>query len=284
MPAFRGIGVRPYFTYLVVTALLISGCRALTRPAALPNKNRIQVDQLVFNSNFVLASDHRLVRELTAERDDICQTLSLPCGTEPIEVYLFNDAETYRQFLLEHFPSVPSRRAFFLETDTRLCVYAHWGDRVAEDLRHEVSHGYLHAVAPGLPLWLDEGLAEFFEVPRGQAGLNWPHVELLADMMHHDGWQPNLKELELLTDAGQMDQRHYAEAWAWVYFLLNSDSQSRELLISYIADLRALGRVEPLSVRLSAKHSEPERTLAEYLTELKRDIVAQKSNETQIAK
>src|SRR5688572_13897508 len=111
MPAFRGIGVRQYFTYLVVTALMISGCRALTQPAALPNKNRIQVDQLVFNSNFVLASDHRLVRELTAERDDICQILSLPCGTEPIEVYLFNDAETYRQFLLEHFPSVPSRRA-----------------------------------------------------------------------------------------------------------------------------------------------------------------------------
>jgi hypothetical protein len=284
MPAFRGVGVRPSFIYLIFVALVISGCRALTRPAALPSKHRVQVDQLVFNSNFVLAGDHRLVRELTAERDDICQTLSLPCGTEPIEVYLFEDAETYRQFLLEHFPSVPSRRAFFLETDTRLCVYAHWSDRVAEDLRHEVSHGYLHAVAPGLPLWLDEGLAEFFEVPRGNAGLNGPHVELLSDMMHHDGWQPDLKELEQLTDAGQMDQRHYAEAWSWAYFLLKSDAESHQLLISYIADIRAHGRVEPLSLRLAARYAEPEHALAEYLTGLKDDIVAQKSNEQQIAK
>jgi hypothetical protein len=155
---------------------------------------------------------------------------------------------------------------------------------VAEDLRHEVSHGYLHAVAPGLPLWLDEGMAEFFEVPRGNTGLNWPHVELLADMMQHDGWQPNLKELELLSEAGQMDQRHYAEAWAWVYFLLNSDARSRQLLLSYVADLRQHGRVEPLSVRLASHYVEPERTLAEYFTELKRDIVAKKSHEMQIAK
>jgi hypothetical protein len=283
MPAFRGTGVRPNLIHLAVAAVLVSGCSVLPRPATLPNKHRVEVDQLVFNSNFVLASDHRLVRELTAERDDICQTLSLPSGTEPIEVYLFEDAESYRRFLLEHFPSVPSRRAFFLETDTRLCVYAHWGDRVAEDLRHEVSHGYLHAVAPGLPLWLDEGLAEFFEVPRSNAGLNGPHMELLSDMMHHDGWQPDLKELEQLTDAGQMDQRHYAEAWAWAYFLLNSDAQSRQLLVSYIADVRERGPVEPLSMRLAARYAEPERALAEYLTGLKRDIVAQKSGESQIA-
>ena len=47
-----------------------------------------------------------------------------------------------------------------METDTRLTVYAYWGDRVAEDLRHEVTHGYLHTMVPHVPLWLDEGLAQ----------------------------------------------------------------------------------------------------------------------------
>ena len=61
---------------------------------------------------------------------------------------------------------VSHRRAFFVETDTQLSVYAQWGDRVAEDLRHEVTHGYLHAVVPNVPLWIDEGLAEFL---RGSA-------------------------------------------------------------------------------------------------------------------
>ncbi len=58
-------------------------------------------------------------------------------------------------------PSFPARRAFFVETDTRLAVYAYWGDRIAEDLRHEVAHGYLHACVPadsalaGRGLWLN---------------------------------------------------------------------------------------------------------------------------------
>jgi hypothetical protein len=278
------MGVRFIYLQLFAALLAIAGCRSIPRQAALPSKYQLQADQLVLNSDFVLSADHRLVRDLTAERNDICQTLGLPPGNEPVEVYLFRDAETYREFLLRHFPSVPSRRAFFLETDTRLTVYAHWSDRVAEDLRHEVAHGYLHAVAPGLPLWLDEGIAEYFEVPRGTNGMNRPHMDLLADMMHHDGWRPNLERLEQLADASQMDQRHYAEAWAWVYFLLHSDPQTTQLLTEYLADVRAHGRAEPLSARLATKYTEPARTLAQYLTDLNGGVVASKSNELPIAK
>ena len=143
-----------------------------------------------------------------------------------------------------------------------------------EDLRHEVAHGYLHAVAPGLPLWLDEGLAEYFEVPRGLGGLNRPHVDLLSDMAEHDGWQPNLVRLEKLTDAAQMDQRDYAESWAWVYFMLHSPPERRELLSAYLADMRAKGSTEPISVRLAALHVEPELPLMAYIATLKKETIA----------
>jgi uncharacterized protein DUF1570 len=276
--------VRLLFLSTAAVLLAIGGCRSMPRQAVLPSKYQLQADQLLVNSDFVLSPDHRLMRDLTSERNDICQTLGLPPGNEPIEVYLFRDAESYAQFLLRHFPSVPSRRAFFLETDTRLTVYAHWSDRVAEDLRHEVAHGYLHAVAPGLPLWLDEGIAEYFEVPRGTNGMNRPHVDLLADMMQHDGWRPDLVRLEQLSDAAEMDQRHYAEAWAWVYFLLHSDPQTTQMLTEYLTDVRAHGRVEPLSARLGTKYAEPASTLAEYLTDLNGEVVASKNNGVQIAK
>ena len=139
---------------------------------------------------------------------------------------------------------------------------------MAEDLRHEVAHGYLHAVVPGMPLWLDEGLAEYFEVPRGHGGLNRPHLELLSDMAAHGQWQPDLARLEQLTNAADMEQIHYAEAWAWVYFLLNSEPRKRELLINYLAELGKHGRSEPLSARLAALHTQPGRNLTEYLAEL----------------
>jgi hypothetical protein len=114
--------------------------------------------------------------------------------------------------------------------------------------------------------------------------MNRPHVDLLADMMQHDGWRPNLKRLEHLTDAAELDQRHYAEAWAWVYFLLHSDPQSKQLLTSYLADVRANGRVEPLSTRLATRYVEPERTLAEYMTGLNGEAVASTRSQLQIVK
>jgi hypothetical protein len=249
-----------------LTALPVTfGCRGIPQPAPAPSAHELCVGQLRFVSDFQLREDNPLVRELADERQDVYDTLGLPSGNEQITVYLFRDAQHYGEFLSRYFPSVPSRRAFFLETDTALTVYAHWSDRFAEDLRHEVAHGYLHAVAPGLPLWLDEGLAEYFEVPRGNGGLNRPHLDLLADMTEHEGWRPDLARLEQLKNAAAMEQLDYAESWAWVYFLLHSDSSTRELLTNYLTDVRTRGNPEPLSTRLAEYRSEPEQQLALYL-------------------
>jgi hypothetical protein len=260
--------MRPGLFALILLAIS-TGCRGLPQPARAPGAHSLQAGQLRITSDFALAADHRLVRDLAAEREDVGRTLGLPMTDEPIEVYLFSNSDRYREFLARYFPNVPSRRAFFLETDTSLVVYAHWSDRVAEDLRHEVAHGYLHASVSGLPLWLDEGLAEYFEVPRGHDGLNRPHVELLSEMIRLEKWQPDLVRLEQLRDASQMQQIDYAEAWAWVHFLLRSGDESRGLLFSYLADLRNDGRVEPLSARLAADNMASPHLLAQYLASLK---------------
>src|SRR3954451_14415012 len=253
---------RPRLLLLMLPLLAANGCRTFSQPMnlppqvkipqsmRLPDTHQVTVGQLVFHSDFELSADHRLLRQLRAERDDICRTTGLTSSNESIHVYLFHDADQYQQFLKYNFPTVPSRRAFFLETDTRLAVYAHWSDRVAEDLRHEAAHGYLHASVPRMPLWLDEGLAEYFEVPQCQNGLNRPHVDLLSDMAQHENWHPNLPRLERLTDAAQMDQRDYAESWAWVYFFLKSPPERREILTTYLADLRTHAASDQLSVRL----------------------------------
>jgi hypothetical protein len=267
---------------LLAVQILCAGCRGLPRepvrmPAPvkvpesyrLPSASQLPAGQLIFHSDFELPADHRLIRELVAEREYVDDTLGLTPSNEPIDVYLFRDAERYQEYLKKNFPNVPSRRAFFLETDTRLAVYAHWNDRVAEDLRHETAHGYMHASLPNIPLWLDEGLAEYFEVPRGLNGLNRPHVDLLSDMTEQDHWRPNLARLEKLTDAAQMDQRDYAEAWAWVYFFLNSPPERRAILTTYLADLHGRGAIEPMSIRLAALQVEPEQPMAAYLATLK---------------
>jgi hypothetical protein len=273
--------MRRLLSVLTIAALLLSiGCAGLRpfsvfdkSPAAhaLPSKYQLTAGQLLFRSDFVVPGGHRLVRELTAERDEICQALSMPQSDEPIIVYLFPDNETYSACVAKHFPGVLPRRAFFLETDTELSVYAHWGDRIAEDLRHEVAHGYLHAVAPGLPLWLDEGLAEYFESPRSSAGVNVAHVELLLDLIAHRGWRPNLERLERLSDISEMDQQSYAEAWAWAYFLLETGPERREMLTAYLFDTRSRrGLTQTISTRLHKTSADPEQQLLQLLSQFQR--------------
>ncbi len=254
---------------IVGVACLAGGCaHPWTARLTLPARYSLVRDQLVIHSDFPLATNHRLVTELTAVRNDLGQRLGIPFSDEPIQVYLFENEEEFRGFVRLYHPELPNRRAFFLETDTRLQIYAQWGDRVGEDLRHEVTHGYLHATVPNLPLWLDEGIAEYYEVPRGSRGLNRTNLECLAAALEHRRRQPDLARLETFEPSREMTQEDYAEAWAWVYFLLETRREHRGILREYLEDLRRFGSAEPLSGRLRQAVPEPDRALAALVQSL----------------
>ena len=249
--------------------LFLPGCTSLSsRPSALPLKHTLVLDPLVVYSDFALPPHHRLLEELVLERNELLAKLQLPKSEELLNVYLFDNEERFREFIRQYYPGFPQRRAFFVESDTRLAVYAQWGDRVAEDLRHEVAHGYLHSVVPNLPLWLDEGLAEYAEVPRGHAGLNRPHLTLLLDKLASFGWKPDLSRLERLISASEMTQLDYAEAWAWTHWLMESDSARRQIVQGYLEELRKGEVVPPFSVRLHGWFAQPEPLLISHLRTL----------------
>ena len=252
---------------LAVAATL--GCAGVfERTAALPVRHAVVLDQLVIHSDSRLAKQDRLFDDLRALRDTLKATLALQLSSEPIHVYLFENENRFKAFLNKFYPDFPDRRAFFVQNENSLAVYAHRGDRVAEDLRHEVTHGYLHASFPGIPLWLDEGLAEYFETPRGDSGLNRPHVALLNTLLARDGWRPNLSRLEHFTSASEMKQADYAESWAWVHTLLETIPQRRELMQSFLRTMRRDGPPEPLSVVVARSMSDPDQVVVDHLTQL----------------
>jgi hypothetical protein len=217
---------------------------------ALPRRTELVAGQLVIHADFSLAGQHRLVRELEAMRADVSQELGLPISDEPVHLYLFENPVRYEAFVAARFPAFPARRAFFVETDTTLSVFAAWQDRIAEDLRHETTHGYVHAVVPAIPLWLDEGIAEYFELPGTEQGRHAAHLAHLSGRIIEGTWRPDMERLESLEKAGEMSQDHYAEAWCWVHWLLTTTPQRRTLLQEYLADVRRDPATAPLSVRL----------------------------------
>ena len=230
----------------MLTATLTSGGDA----DGLPTRSEVTAGQLVIHADFPIAGQHRLVRELDGLRTDVSQELGLPVSDEPVNLYLFETTDRYDAFVARRFPTFPARRAFFVETDTSLSVFAAWQDRIAEDLRHETTHGYVHAVVPAVPLWLDEGIAEYFETPRSDHGLHRGHVAHLAGRLLEGTWRPDLGRLEALSAAGEMSQDHYAESWCWVHWLLRTTPERKKILQDYLADVRRDPATPPLSVRL----------------------------------
>jgi len=250
-------------------AAVVAGCAMQHDTASrLPSGHSFERGQLVVYSDFELPPQHRLIEEVVAQRRDIADALALPLAAEPVNVYLFDTRQAYSSYMLLHYPDLPPRRAFFVEDDTTLSVFAFWGDRVAEDLRHEVTHGYLHATAPNLPLWLDEGLAEFYETGRGAAGLNQEHLTMLLERHKTGAWHPNLPRLETVTDPLRLTRLDYAEAWLWTHFLMDARTGRRDLLRTQLKRLRVDGYFSPLSKALFDFEDEPERAVVQHLYQL----------------
>ena len=257
------------FTVFLAASFDLVGC-VLVRPNQHwePFPYEIEKKQLVIHSDAQLSRKQRLIDELAEQRALINSKLSLNPTETPIHVYLYADESAYTNFMNLRFPEMAARRAIFVGTDAQLSVYAYWGDHVAEDLRHEVSHGYLHAAVPNLPLWLDEGLAEYFEGGAGRHGYNPAHAEMLVAQAESSDWKPELTRLEALDSAAAMTQQDYAESWAWVHFLLETDERA-EVLTSYLHDLADGNPAEPLSTRIGRQLIVPQSALAEHIRTLR---------------
>jgi hypothetical protein len=217
----------------------VIGCHSSSVPKTrqLPKHCEIDLDQLKILSDIEISRDDPLLKELVHLRKEVRSTLKLPEATRPVTVYLFRDESRYMQYMQERHPTLPARRAFFIGTPKELMVYAYWGEKTLEDLRHEYTHGVLHASLRTVPLWLDEGLAEYFEVsPDQPVGLNRDHAENLAISIQN-GWRPDLRRLEQIEDVSQMQRADYQEAWAWIHYLLQGTPDGPQVLTDYLKTL-----------------------------------------------
>lgn len=268
-----GMPIRPLNPALVSIGLtLIAGCSTLRPTAATlekpeklgtiagmaaitpPSKNTLRSSQYVFFSDLELKADNPLFAELGDMREQIVRELQLPSSSTLIQVYLFEDRDKYDRFMKVRYPDLPKRRAFFVAQPRtvgggdELLVYTFWGDRLKQDLRHELTHALLHSVLRDVPLWLDEGLAEYFELAPGTNGVNAAHLEQLR----RGPFSPDLSRLEQLNQVSQMTPAEYRESWAWVHLMLRGPAEGKTALLSYLQQLRSTASPGPIQPRLTA--------------------------------
>jgi hypothetical protein len=224
----------------------------------------------LFLSDFEIKRDLPVFKDLATLRDQVYKELQLPSSSLVVQVYLFESRPLYAAYMEKHY-NLPARRAFFIGGQARLggpkdlYVYTFWDPtRIQQDLRHELTHALLHSVLQDVPLWLDEGLAEYFEQPSANQGLNLTHLQKL----HAEPLKPDLARLENLKNVPEMTPEAYRESWAWVHLMLRSRPEARKILLDYLHQCRDTPTPPPLRPRLLALWSAPENVLLKHLAQL----------------
>ncbi len=205
-----------------------------------------QADLRTFSTKqYVIHTDLNdlLAREL-AEELDFCfeefsrrmsmfEGLGRPGSDKPFNVYLFSRRADYSKFTGGEFPNTGG---VFVARKRALAVYLEEQGReqMRKTLRHEAFHQYAYEkIGSGLPVWLNEGLAQLFEesirldqqlrvglVPpdrlrqlqRDVAQGKLVDFELIL-RLNEDGWA------KTLADRGRAATQ-YTQAWAMVHFLI----------------------------------------------------------------
>ena len=220
-------------------------------------------------ATFPLSRFTPLFQELSALELELQRTLAVPPAGQSVDVYLLNDQRSHRVLLQRLYPRVPYRRALYVQRGGRGSVYAFRHSELAVDLRHECTHALLHTNLPMVPLWLDEGLAEYFEMPAARRSFGHPHLAKLRWNMRF-GMVHGIEELEACHDLSDMGAVEYRFAWAWVHYMLHGPLPAHRALVHYLGDIRQGNPPGQLSERFSAEGPHLKQQLARHFQNWRR--------------
>ncbi len=146
-----------------------------------------------------------LVEQISQLQTDVQNLLNLEPQTGSVEVNLFVTRTSYRAYLAKRIPEGMDRQALFVQGSDggQVYVYKRWG--FDTDLRHECTHAVLHNALPFVPMWIDEGLAEYFEVIASKRRAGHSHLSSLKRAILF-GWRPDIAKLEAAEDLSVVRQ------------------------------------------------------------------------------
>ena len=100
----------------------------------------------------------------------------------------------------------------------------------------------------GLPIWIDEGLAQCYEASDGSHWSDRAARFLSKDVMRRAS--PTAESLARLRSMSQLGSREYAGCWANLNHLLEDEDAGRPALREYLAALRDGNEQPKLAVRI----------------------------------
>ena len=171
-------------------------------------------------------------------------------GTAEVNLYLIEKQDDFQQWMVDRIGTSSSHYAgVFIPATNEVAVWQ-WADneqQVAQTILHESSHVLLYQLSPLAPVWLQEGLAQYFQTlemqPDGRlkiSALNdaqqrvqtWIEQERLITLRQY----LSMDDAQWRKMAHQLNAIPYTVAWATTAFLM-SKPVGRSTLRQMLQDL-----------------------------------------------
>lgn len=234
-------------------AALIWIAAATPAQAVLPKKEpwiELRTANFTLYSNAPEKTVRRIGEDLERLRDALSQLLPglILNSPSPTSIFVFKDEEAFKPYQRTFEGQTIQSGGYFLARQlanyVALYIYADYNDQYRGE-RLVIYHEYIHYVLrnnyASLPLWFQEGIAEYystFEMSKGQALIGTPipeHVHWLrknpltpmADLFAVD---------EHARDYNEATRRggFYAQSWALVHYLISGNPERRLQAIEFL--------------------------------------------------
>jgi tetratricopeptide (TPR) repeat protein len=237
--------MKPWLPAALMVPALLAGLPSTSAP--LPGRGdtwiRVRSEHLILIGNAGRRRTAKLAERLERFRDVLSRTsVNMTVkSTVPVVIYVFKNTKDFAPYrfgtaVAGYF--VPAPEANYAALD------ASAGEQPYPVLYHEFVHLWLDQNLPGVPLWLNEGLAEFYSTFRIKAGSalgSSGTIEIGHPVMEHAYWlqrDKNFSVTRLLTrdpssldyDESRRTGQFYAQAWVLTHYLMmGSDGNARRL-------------------------------------------------------
>jgi tetratricopeptide (TPR) repeat protein len=248
--------------------LIVIALAALARPAsALPQKRDPWIELRTASFTILSNADERRTRAYGADLerlrdalDQISPGLALSSPV-PTYVFVFKDTVSFRPYQKDYKGEPLEAGGYFLSRPlaSYLVISADPAGEPQPVLYHEFIHHVMRNNYAHLPLWLHEGIAEYystFKVGPDEVRIGLPVPEHLAWLRRH-----NLIPLTTLFAVNESSPEYnessrrggfYAESWVLVHYLISGNPDRRRQALEYL--------------RLAQAGASPDRLLSQGLT------------------
>jgi tetratricopeptide (TPR) repeat protein len=232
----KGFSVSATRLLLAAVLLLASAAAAAAERTRLPKPKDRWIR--VTTPNFVLFSNapEKMTRRAGANLEELRSVLRTLFGgmsfSSPVPTYLFvfNDSRSFAPYGLTYDGKAKQVAGYFgagRYANHVTIVANQYSSDVSSIIYHEYLHYLMHANHPSLPLWLDEGLAEFystFDVIDGAARIGYPVGRHLSWLRQHPMLPiSSLIEVDHASPEYNEESRRgdfYAQSWALTHMLV----------------------------------------------------------------